>query len=37
MSIGGAIGLMTIVAVAAAAFPVRQALSVDPAETLRSE
>jgi ABC-type antimicrobial peptide transport system permease subunit len=29
--------LMTIVAVAAAAFPVRQALRVDPADTLRAE
>ena len=37
MSFGGAIALMTIVAVAAAAVPVRQALSVDPAETLRAE
>jgi predicted permease len=37
MSLGGAIALMTIVAVAAAAFPVRQALRVDPADTLRSE
>jgi ABC-type antimicrobial peptide transport system permease subunit len=37
LSLGGAIALMTIVAVTAAAFPVREALRVDPVETLRSE
>jgi len=36
-SVVAAIGLMAIVAVAAAAVPVRQALSIDPADTLRTE
>jgi predicted permease len=37
MSFAGAIALMAIIAVMAAAFPVRQALRVDPADTLRAE
>jgi predicted permease len=36
-SFGGAIVLMAVVAIMAAVLPVRQALRVDPADTLRSE
>lgn len=37
VSIGGAVALMVAVALTAAVFPVRQALRVDPADTLRVE
>jgi putative ABC transport system permease protein len=37
VSFGGAVALMTVVAVIAAAFPVRQALRVDPTDSLRAE
>lgn len=37
ISVVGAIALITVVALAAAPMPVRQALSIDPADSLRTE